>query len=164
MSKSTQKSSQKVLTILLAVVIGSGLSYGATPAQASSTKTLGDLSGKWSFPSVVKLAKGNCGTIPISFKLGPRSLKEGTASTSFGYSMFFLYTSAADRYAGEVVSWSSFKLESGGTSIKFKMKYCKEDWQNDDGDFLAGLKTGTISVAAITNDDQEFYTKIKVTK
>lgn len=163
-----QNKSIRALSILLVLVVGLGFSTGANTSVAASTKTLGNLSGKWSLPSTVKLPKSKCGTIPVTFKLGPKSLSEGTGSTYVGVSSLMLYTPEKDLIAIETVTWDDYTLEqNGSSSIKFKMRYCKEDWQNADGDFLAGLKKGTISVGAyiesINNVYDEFRTTIKVT-
>ena len=124
------------------------------PANASSTQTVGNLSGKWTIPKVIKLPKGECGTFNATFKLGPKSLKPGTNASSFGYSSLGLYTPMKEPMASQVVSWSDYVLESNGSaSQSFKVKFCKSDWQNNDGDFLAGVTKGKVEVAIVQNDD-----------
>jgi hypothetical protein len=124
------------------------------PANASSTQSIGNLTGKWTIPKVVKLPKGNCSTFNATFKLGPKSLKPGTNATSFGFSSFGLYTPMKEPMASQVVSWSEYLIESNGSaSQSFKVKFCKSDWQNSDGDFLAGVTKGKVEVAIVQNND-----------
>jgi hypothetical protein len=140
----------------------------SVPAQASTTQTLGDLSGKWTFPKVIKMPKGNCGTFKATFKLGPRSLSEGTGSTDYGFSTLFIYTKSMEPIAFAVASWEDFALESNGSSSEsFKVKFCKTDWQNDDGDFLAGISLGNNRVGVVTEaykKSSEYKANIKVVK
>lgn len=138
---------------IVALFISILLPLASAPANASTTQTIGNLSGKWTIPKTIKLPKGNCGTFSATFKLGPKSLKPGTNATSFGYSTFGLYTPMKEPMAGETVGWSDYVLDSGATSQSFKVKFCKTDWQNSDGDFLAGVAAGKVEVAIVQNDE-----------
>ena len=139
------------------------LLIASVPANASTSQTLGNLSGKWTIPTTIKLPKGNCGTFNATFKLGPKSLKPGTNSTPFGYSTFALVTPTIEPIASETVSWDEYLLSNGSTSRSFKVKFCKTDWQNDDGDFLAGAAAGKVE-AAIIDDDRVIKSSVKFVK
>jgi hypothetical protein len=155
-----------VLHALLITLLASPFSL--VSASASQVQTIGDLSGKWTLPKTIKMPKGKCGTFNASFKLGPRSLKEGTSSTSYGYSALFLHTKSFDPIAAAVVSWNDFKIEeTGKPSQSFKVQFCKSDWQNEDGDFVAAITLGKVGVTIVLEGgglESEFKSSVTVTK
>ena len=129
---------------IMALVLTAFLPLASSPANASADQTLGNLSGKWTIPKTIKLPKGNCGTFNATFKLGVKSLKPGVGSATGG--------------------WSKNVLSNGAISENFKVKFCKTEWQNSNGEFNAGVAAGKVQVAVIQNDEVVIKASVKFVK
>jgi hypothetical protein len=145
---------------IVALVLTALLPLTSSPANASADQTLGNLSGKWTFPQTIKLPKGNCSSFNATFKLGVKSLKPGVSATNSGYSTLILVTPMTESLGSATASWSKNVLSNGATSQNFKVKFCKTDWQNSGGEFVAGVAAGKVEVGIVQND--EVVTKASV--
>jgi len=149
---------------IVALVLTALLPLTSSPANASADQTLGNLSGKWTFPKTIKLPKSNCGTFNATFKLGVKSLKPGIGATDSGYSTLILVTPMTEALGSATGKWSKNVLSNGATSQKFKVKFCKTDWQNSDGGFNVGVAAGTYEAAIVQNDEIVIRSSVKFVK
>lgn len=139
------------------VVLLSILTPGAS--QAASTQTLKNLYLTVTFPTTVKMPKGECGSFKVSYKLGMKAIQYG-----FGYSIVSVMVDS-DVAAGK---YFSYNLQMGSDSPEngtFTIKFCKNDWM-DDTDARIGISAGTYDFGFLTNFDinTEKYARIKFTK
>ena len=149
---------------IIALALITLLPLASSPANASEVQTLGNLSGKWTFPKTIKLPKGNCGTFNATFKLGVKSLNPGVGSTASGYSTLILVTPLNEGIGFGNAVWKNYILNNGATSQNFKIKFCKTDWQNSDGDFNVGVAAGRVQVAIVQNDEVVTKSSVKFVK
>ena len=149
---------------IMALVLTAFLPLASSPANASADQTLGNLSGKWTIPKTIKLPKGNCGTFNATFKLGVKSLKPGVGATDSGYSTLILVTPMNESLGSATGGWSKNVLSNGAISENFKVKFCKTEWQNSNGEFNAGVAAGKVQVAVIQNDEVVIKASVKFVK
>ena len=147
---------------LVGALIASLLNFLTTPAQAASTVTLKNLYITVTYPSTVKMPKGDCGKFKVTYKLGLRATAEG-----FGFATITLFNDL-DPAGGKYLSYNlSLQPESeSGKSGSFDLKFCKEDWTDPKGNERIGISAGTHVVSVYSNfgDEVEKSGKIKLLK
>ena len=139
------------------VILLSMLNLGA--AQAAPTQTLKNLYLTVTFPTTVKMPKGNCGSFKVSYKLGMKAIQYG-----FGYSIVSVMVDS-DVAAGKYFSYNLEMDSDSPENGTFTIKFCKNDWM-DDTDARIGISAGTHDFGFLTSYDikTEKYARIKFTK
>ncbi len=133
------------------------------PSAHASNKTIKNLYFSLTYPSVVKMPKGNCGSFKVSYVLGIKAKQAGLGSVTSG-----VVVDQSDLAAGTL--WY-LNNEPFGTALKDKgtavWKFCKEDWLSEDDDARIGVSPGTHEIGFVTKfagDVQEKWAKITFKK
>ena len=133
------------------------------PVANAANITVKNLYFSLTYPSVVKMPKGNCGSFKVSYTLGIKAKQAGLGSVTSG-----VVVDETDLAAGTL--WY-LNNEPFGTALKSKgtatWKFCKEDWITEDDDARIGIFPGTHTIGFVSdfNDDvQEKWGKIKFIK
>jgi hypothetical protein len=133
------------------------------PSAHAANKTVKNLYFSLTYPSVVKMPKGNCGSFKVSYTLGIKAKQVGLGSVTSA-----VVVDETDLAAGTL--WY-LNNEPFGTALKDKgtaiWKFCKEDWVTDDDDARIGIFPGTHDIGFVSKfggDVQEKWGKIKFTK
>lgn len=155
-------SMRKLLTLTLAFLLTlSALVF--IPSAHASNKTVKNLYFSLTFPSVVKMPKGNCGSFKVSYTLGIKAKQAGIGSVTSG-----VVVDESDLAAGTL--WY-LNNEPFGTPLKNKgtatWKFCKEDWITDDDDARIGIFPGSHQIGFVSefnSDVQEKWATIKFVK
>jgi hypothetical protein len=153
---------KKLFVLLIAFQFALSASFFSPSAQASQ-KTVKNLYFSLTYPSVVKMPKGNCGSFKVSYILGIKAKQAGLGSVTSG-----VVVDQSDLAAGTL--WY-LNNEPFGTALKDKgtatWKFCKEDWVTDDEDARIGISPGTHEIGFVSKfkgDVQEKWATIKFTK
>ena len=153
-----KKLSASILSLLMVVSFSVFM-----PSAHAANKTVKNLYFSLTYPSVVKMPKGNCGSFKVSYTLGIKAKQAGLGSVTSG-----VVVDETDLAAGTL--WY-LNNEPFGTALKSKgtaiWKFCKEDWITEDDDARIGIFPGTHTIGFVSdfNDDvQEKWGKIKFTK
>lgn len=129
------------------------------PSSANAA-TLGNLTGKWSYPSTVSMPKGNCGTFTISFKVGFK-----TKAQDLNLSTTFTVGNAQ----GDLIAASTVLADNGriddlfelgktsGDKFTHRVKFCKKPWKDDFGDVFAGVTRGNKRVEVEITGDGGYF-------
>jgi len=145
--------------ILSCAVLLSGI-FLSPPANAA-TKTLKNLYFSMTFPTTVKMPKGDCGSFTVSYKLGIKAKQAGFGMVTSG--LLVDSDLAAGTYWTLGLSVGTELKDSG----KAKWKFCKEDWLTEDEDARIGISPGTYKIGFVSDfddDEQEKWGSIKFTK
>jgi hypothetical protein len=145
-------------TVSLFLVTLLVLSWALTPAASASQNTLKNLYFSLTYPSVVKMPKGNCGSFKVSYILGIKAKQAGFGSVVSGVLV------DSDLAAG--IYWSldlgvGKKLKNRGTAT---WKFCKRDWLDSEDEAYIGISPGTYNIGFVSDfnrDEQEKWGKIR---
>jgi len=154
---------KNIKTFFLAgALVASLLNFLTTPAQAASKVTLKNLYMTVTYPSSVKMPKGDCGEFKVTYKLGLKAIAKG-----FGFASVTLFNDS-DPAGGKYLSYNiNLQPESeSGQSGSFDLKFCKEDWTDPKGNERIGISAGTHTVWVYSKfgDEVEKSGKIKLLK
>jgi len=122
-----------------------------SPSANAATKTIRDLHFSLTYPAVVKMPKGNCGSFKISYAKGLKLLadtnQDGTPDEYFPFQLFAGVLVDQDYAAGS--HWT-YDIPNVGVPLKNKgtatWKFCKQDWV-DGTDRRVGLQPGTYEIS-----------------
>ncbi len=123
----------------------------------AASKTIKNLHFSLTYPAVVKMPKGNCGSFKVSYAKGLKLLadtnKDGTPDEYFPFQLFAGVLVDGDMAAGS--HWT-YDIPGVGVPLKNKgtatWKFCKQDWV-DGTDERIGLQPGTYEIS--------FYAKLR---
>jgi hypothetical protein len=152
---------RKLFALILSLLIVVSVSVFIPSAHAAN-KTIKNLYFSLTYPSVVKMPKGNCGSFKVSYTLGIKAKQFELGSVSSA-----VLVDKTDPAAGTVWGLNNpfyTVLKNKGTAI---WKFCKEDWLTDDDDARIGIFPGTHDIGFVSEfggDEQEKWGKIKFTK
>ena len=148
----------RILIVFLLAISGTLIAPSANAAQV----TIKNLYFSLTYPSVVKMPKGDCGSFKVSYKLGIKAKQVGYGMVTA------IVIVGSDTAAG---SYWTLKLGSIGTPLKANgtanWKFCKNDWLDDEDNARIGLNPGTYDIGFVSefgNDYQEKGGKIKFVK
>jgi hypothetical protein len=142
------------LLVLLASVL--------TPnASHASNKTIKNLYFSLTYPSVVKMPKGDCGSFKVSYVLGIKAKQVGFGQVTSGVLV------DSDLAAGTY--WTlelavGTPLKDKGTA---KWKFCKSDWLDERDNARIGIGPGTYDIVFLSDfggNEEEKSGKIKFVK
>ena len=153
-----KKLSALILSLLMVVSVSVFM-----PSAHAANITVKNLYFSLTYPSVVKMPKGNCGSFKVSYTLGIKAKQAGLGEVVSG-----LVVDETDLAAGTL--WY-LNNEPFGTALKSKgtaiWKFCKEDWVTEDDDARIGIVPGTHTIGFVSRFggvEQEKWGKIKFTK
>ena len=121
------------------------------------------------YPSKVKMPKGDCGTFKVTYKLGLKAISKG-----FGYAVFILYNDE-DPAGGKLLTYNMVGVteSESGESGSFDVEFCKEDWMDPEDNWIGndriGISAGTHTIGLLTKFgdfgvSESKYGKIKLQK
>ena len=132
------------------------------PSAHAAQITVKNLYFSLTYPSVVKMPKGNCGSFKVSYKLGIKAKQAGFGSVTSGV-MVDESDLAAGTYWTLDLSVGTPLMDKGTATWKF----CKDDWVTDGDDARIGILPGTHQIGFVSDFDddvKEKWAKIKFTK
>ena len=147
------------ISIIALVSTSMLLLFTPSSSYAASTQTIKTLYLSITVPVQISMPKKECSTFTLSYALGLKAKQAG-----FGYSTIGLLIDN-DLAAGLYLSYNLgyHDAPEKGTA---QIKYCKHDWENEDGDARIGAVPGTHSIGFVTKYDgaAEKWGKIKIVK
>jgi hypothetical protein len=147
------------ISIIALVSTSMLLLFTPSSSYAASTQTIKTLYLSITVPTQISMPKKECSTFKLSYTLGLKAKQAG-----FGYSTIGLLIDD-DLAAGLFLSYN---LGVGDSPEKgtAQIKYCKNDWETEDGDARIGAVPGTHSIGFVTKygGDAEKWGKIKIVK
>jgi hypothetical protein len=153
---------RKTFTLILTLLFTFS-AFVFIPSAQAANKTVKNLYFSLTYPSVVKMPKGECGSFKVSYTLGLKAKQAGLGSVTSG-----VVVDESDLAAGTL--WY-LNNEPFGTALKDKgtatWKFCKEDWLTEDDDARIGIYPGTHDIGFVSKfggDVQEKWAKIKFVK
>ena len=135
---------------LLVSLLLTALTINTQPTYAASTKNLKNLYLNVTYPPVVKMPKGNCGSFSIKYKLGLRAINYG-----FGYSIVSVLVDS-DTAAGVYFAYGEDMIDNYPEEGTFKLKFSKNDWM-DGSDPRIGISPGTYTIGMLTYFDDKVF-------
>lgn len=115
--------------ILLLGVVVSLLFSTIAPANAVETVTLKNKYFTLSYPSVVTLPAGDCGTFKVKYAMTPVLMRSGVGSVEITVWSFEGEDMYLDWFAQKTVWYKVTKSLNSPTKGTLAMKFCKNDWK-----------------------------------
>lgn len=115
--------------ILLLGVVVSLLFSTIAPANAVETVTLKNKYFTLSYPSVVTLPAGDCGTFKVKYAMSAALLRKGVGSVEITVWSFEGDEMYLDWFAQKTVWHKVTKSLNSPTKGTLSMKFCKTDWK-----------------------------------
>ncbi len=148
------------LRVIAVITSSMLLLFVPSSSNAASTQTIKTLYLSITVPTQISMPKKACSTFKLTYALGIKAKQAG-----FGYSTIGLLIDE-DMAAGLYISYNLEPSSDAPEKGTAQIKYCKNDWETEDGDARIGVTTGTHSIGFVTKygDTAEKFGKIKIVK